>query len=471
MTPPFYKFSPMNDLLINKAGCKGITVSQLTDRLKNVINTSADLQGQWVVAELVEARASGGHVYLDMAEKNSEGKITAKIRGTIWSSVVHRMKELYGARMREIIQPGNEILVYGSVSYSPVYSLGFNILDIDPTYQRDTSKIQAEILAILSKEGLLEENKCLVLPEVLQRVAVISAPGAAGYGDFVNQLFHNPYNLRFSPTLFAATMQGVNVSASVRDALNEIELRQEDFDCVVIIRGGGATADLAGFDELQLARAVALFPLPVIVGIGHERDNTVLDFIANKRVKTPTAAAEFLIARNAGVWAHVLDLTKSVASYVEKAVNGETVQLEFYRDRIPSLARMCADTAKARLAEITAALPLLVRNRLITASSVLERASRVIESAGMQRLASASMRLENAEAVIRRDLEIIIKGEEQRLSALSDKVRILSPENVLARGYSISRVDGVALRDASRVASGTLITTTLHKGEITSISK
>lgn len=462
----------MNNLPdIKQTARKGISVSQLTAKLKNIINAAPELQAQWVVAELVEARAAGGHVYLDMAEKDDRGNIIAKIRGTIWSSVAQRMKQAYGQRMREIIRPGNEIMVLGSISYSPVYSLGFNITDIDPTYQRDTSRLQAEILSALAKEGLLNANKELSLPEAPQRIAVVSAAGAAGYGDFVNQLLRNPYKLRFSPTLFAATMQGVNVSASVRQALNDIELRQDDFDCVVIIRGGGATADLVGFDEIQLARSVALFPLPVIVGIGHERDNTVLDFIANTRVKTPTAAAEFLIARNASVLARIMDLTKSIAAYAEKAIVGERRLLEFYSDKIPSLALNRASAAKATLAEITAALPHLVKNRLLTASASLERASRTIETAGAQRITTSAMRLDNMATTIRRDIEVALARESQRITALHEKVHILSPANVLARGYSISRVNGIALRDASQVKPGTKIHTTLHSGEITSTTE
>lgn len=448
---------------------KSISVSQLTAQLKNIINTSPELQTQWVVAELLEARAAGGHVYLDMAEKDDRGNIIAKIRGTIWSSVALRMKNAYGKRMREIIQPGNEIMVLGSVSYSPVYSLGFNITDIDPTYQKDTSRIQAEIIAALTQEGIINANKSLSLPEAPQRIAVVSAAGAAGYGDFVNQLLRNPYRLRFSPKLFAATMQGVNVSTSIRQALNEIELHQEDFDCVVIIRGGGATADLAGFDEIQLARSVALFPLPVIVGIGHERDNTVLDFIANTRVKTPTAAAEFLITRNAAVLAHILDLTKSIAAYTEKAITGETRLLEFYNDKIPSLAQNRIAAAKATLAEITAALPHLVRNRLLTASASLERASRTIETAGAQRITAESIKLDNANTAIRRDIDVILARETQIITSLHEKIQILSPANVLARGYSISRVNGKALRNPEAIKPGTRIHTTLHSGEITSI--
>lgn len=449
----------------------GISVSQLTQCVRAAVGREPGLQNQWVVAELTEVRGSGGHVYVELAEKDKNGIIVAKMRGNIWANVVQNMKLRYGARMREIMRVGSEVRVYGSVTFSPVYSISFNITGIDPDYQRDTNRIQAEILAALKSEGILEANKGLSLCEAPQRIAVISAAGAAGYGDFVNQLLRNPYRLRFEPSLFAATMQGVNVSATVRAALNEIEMREDEFDCVVIIRGGGATTDLAGFDEIQLARAVALFPLPVIVGIGHERDHTVLDFIAHTRVKTPTAAAEFLIARNADVLGRVMNLAKYIASWGEKSVHGEHRRLEYYEDKIPSMARNRVDMARSRLAEITAALPLLVRNRLMGASSSLDTALRAIEGAGQRRLSSEAMRLTNARAVLERDLQVALQRENRRLEALTDKVQLLSPANVLARGYSITLLDGKAVRRVEDVTSGTEITTRLQDGDLTSIVK
>lgn len=215
---------------------------------------------------------------------------------------------------------------------------------------------------------------------------------------------------------------------------------------------------------------MALFPLPVIVGIGHERDNTVLDFIAHTRVKTPTAAAEFLIARLADVLARVTDLSRRIASWGEKAMHGETRRLEFYENQIPSLARMQAESAKGRLAEITAALPLAVRNRLLRASGWLESASRAIEGAGQRRISSEAMRLTNARTLLERDLQVAIRRESQKLDSLTDKVRLLSPDNVLARGYSITTLHGKAVRDAALVPPGSRLVTRLAQGRITSIT-
>lgn len=449
-----------------------ITLSQLTTRIKYAVNGNPDLQNQWVTAEIVSYSSRGGHIYLDLAEKDRAGNFIAMMRGTIWAAVAQAMKRRYGGeRLRAVIKAGSEILVLGSASYHPQYSLSLNIQDIDPDYRKDANQLQAQIIAALTAEGILHANKEVPMPEAPVRLAVISSPSAAGYGDFVNQLLNNPYRLRFQPTLFEATMQGANVSPTIRAALDAIEQRPGDFDCVIIIRGGGATSDLAGFDEIQLARAVALFPLPVIVGIGHERDNTVLDYIANTRVKTPTAAAEFLVARNASVLARVMDLCKTIGSYAAKMVEGERRQLDFYADKVPMLAKTRSEAARARLSELTTALPLLVQGRLDRARALLDTASRAIDSAGRRRLDNAGLQLDNYLATLRRDLQVLLSRETQRLQALSDKVALLSPANILARGYSITRLEGHALRSADDAPPGSVITTTLSSGTLTSIVK
>jgi len=444
----------------------------LSRRLSDMVGRDLELQNRWVVATLTEVRGSGGHVYLEIADKDDKGAVVAKMRAVIWSGTASAMRARHGKdTLNRIMRPGSEVLLRGSLSYHPLYALTFTVHDVDPTYQRDTSALQAQIIATLTAEGIIGENKKLPLCDAPQRIAVISAPGAAGYGDFLNQLLGNPYRLRFMPELFEATMQGVNVSPTVRAALDAIELRMDEFDCVVIIRGGGATTDLAGFDELMLARAVALFPLPVIVGIGHERDRTVLDYIAHTRVKTPTAAAEFLVGRAAAVMARVLELTRNIAAYARQAVAGELRQLEFYRDKIPTLALNRADRAKSRLGELTAALPLLAASLLQHAGARLDRASRAIDASAQRRLSAQHQLLANMGAMLRRNIEVALGRERERLRAIADKVRLLSPDNVLARGYSLTMMHGHVVRRAADVPRGAALDIRLQEGEITAVSQ
>lgn len=283
---------------------EAIPLLTLQNRLKDLITAATRLQNQWVVAEFSDVMRKGGHIYADLVQKDECGCTVARLRATLWHGTGMGLFRQYGPRLSEIFMNGAEAKLCGSVSFHPLFGLNFNITDLDPSYRRDTSRLQAEIIAALRREGVIDANKSLDMPVAPQRIAVISAEGAAGYGDFKAQLHNNPYRLKFFPVLFPATMQGAAVSPTVREALEAVRHRLSEFDCVAIIRGGGSTTDLAGFDELQLARAVATFPLPVIVGIGHERDNTVLDFIAHTRVKTPTAAAEWLVANAAGAGTH-----------------------------------------------------------------------------------------------------------------------------------------------------------------------
>lgn len=450
---------------------KAISLFALQRRLNELISSYCSLKNQWIVAELSDVRRSGGHYYAELIEKDKDGRTIAKLRANLWNGQAHKLYNAYGACMADIIKSGSEAMLCGSVTYHPLFGLSFNIVDVDPEYSRDTTRLQAEILAALQRDGVRDDNKELPMPEVAQRIAVISAPGAAGYGDFINQLLRNPYNLRFRPELFSAVMQGAAVSQTVREALAAIAKRRDEFDCVVIIRGGGATSDLAGFDDYALAFAVATFPLPVIAGIGHERDNTVLDFIAHTRVKTPTAAAEWLIARAAAVWTRIHDLVAQAAQYTRSRLAGDSRQLQYLEEQIPLLSRNAVARSRSRLAEITAALPLTVQNRLLAASRRLEAASRGIDTAVSARLAREAARLDAFAAALPRDISVRISRESSRLEHLAQTVRLLSPDNVLARGYSITRADGRALRDADAVAPGTTIITTLSKGSITSVTK
>ncbi len=444
-----------------------LTLLQLASAVKAAVDTADMLQNVWVTAELSDLRSSGGHVYLEMVEKDSRGSVCAKMRATIWRGVWGALCSRYPT-LRSTFASGAEVRVRGSVQFHQQFGLSFNITDCDPDYTRDTSRLQLEILAALKREGILEANKATILHQPPQRVAVISAEGAAGYGDFMNQLEHNAYGFRFYTHLYRASVQGAQTSPTVRAALGEIEMCVDLYDCVVIIRGGGATTDLAGFDDLDLARAVARFPLPVVVGIGHERDNTVLDFIAHTRVKTPTAAAEWLVAQSCDALAKAQEMASQIARYVQERLQGELRQTEFLEEKIPLLARRTVDNASARLQQIGASLPLIVQNRLLGASRTLDSALQAVQSLGRRRLAVEEQRLANAAGMLRRDASLQLQRQQERLRQAEQLIHVLDPVNTLRRGYSITRADGKAVTDISAVEPGTEITTTLEKGTLRS---
>ena len=251
----------------------------------------------WVTAEIAELKCNQrGHCYLELVEKDNDNTI-AQSKATIWAYEYRKLSSKFQTATGEPVRPGMKILFLAVVNFHEVYGLSLNIRDIDPTYTLgDMARKRKEVIERLRKEGLLELNKGLVLPMVPQRIAVISSPTAAGYGDFFSQLDSNPYGYQFMHILFPALMQGTDAAGSVIAALRKVSKYRHLFDVAVVIRGGGSAVDLSCFDNYELASHVARCPLPVITGIGHEKDDTVADIVAHTRMKTPTAVAEFLVS-------------------------------------------------------------------------------------------------------------------------------------------------------------------------------
>lgn len=447
-----------------------LSLLQLTGALKHTVDTTAALQNVWVAAEISDLRGSGGHIYMVLLEKDADGNIVASMRATIWRGTISAMSARLGGLLRQLLVDGNEVRLCGSMQYHPRFGLSFNVSAIDPLYCRDTTRIQLRILAALRREGIEERNKeqQLVMPP--QRIAVISASGAAGYGDFMNQLVSNPYGFVFYPRIFEAVMQGASTSASIRQALERIEMCIDLFDCVVIIRGGGASSDLAGFDDLELARAVALFPLPVAVGIGHERDNTVLDFIAHTRLKTPTAVAEWLVGMSVDAMREATDAAMRIARYVQQRLQGEQHQTAHLGEMVPLLARHIVDRNSALLERLQQSLPLLASGRLAAASSLLQRAASAVQASATGRVASERQRLAAYGDTLRRDTAVALRRADDFLRQKEALVGALDPRDTLRRGFSITRAQGRAIRSAEGLKPGTRLVTTLFEGTVESES-
>ena len=403
-----------------------ITLVDLCQRVATALGTAPGLRNVWVTAETSDLRVSGGHCYMELLQKDDQGRPLARVRANAWANVWRAISAKFAAATGSAPVSGIKIMVCASVTYHPNFGMSLNITDIDPSYTiGEAARRRNEIIAQLTAEGLVGMNRRVKLHIPTQRVAVISAKGAAGYGDFINQLFCNTLLLNFSVTLFEATMQGENTVPSVMRALQQIQDAADDYDAVVIIRGGGSTSDLAAFDDYDLAARVARFPLPVIIGIGHERDITVLDYVGFMRVKTPTAAAEWLINRGKAI----LDSLERAASMIYIAV---TERLTGQREK---------------LAHIAAALPAQVSVAVTRHNARLDTLSQSLATAVERRLSDNRQKLE-------------------RLAAL---LEALSPQSVLRRGFSMTLdVDGHALRSAADVSPGTSIRTILADGAIAS---
>ena len=382
----------------------------------------------WVQAELSEVRVhpATGHCYLEFVQKDPRGNnLVAKARGVIWNNIFHLLRPYFEESTGQAFTAGIQVLVQVTVSFHELYGYSLTVQDIDPAYTLgDMARRRREILQQLEEDGVLTLNKELPMPVLPQRIAVISSATAAGYGDFRHQLEHNPRGYYFRVELFPASMQGERVENSILEALDRIHERQDEFDVVVIIRGGGATSDLSCFDTYLLAAACAQFPLPIITGIGHERDDTVLDTVAHQRVKTPTAAAEYLISRMDETASHLSELTERLHEGVTLRLRQEHIRLQQYRSRIPT--------------------------------------------ASVRRLATARMELLTARKDLHRAVESMLACYRHRLELLRQRITDASPEKQLARGYSITLKDGRAVKNAAELHPGDRIETRLKEGKIIS---
>ena len=308
----------------------------------------------WVEAELSECRERGGHCYMELIEKDEQtntpvARASAKCWRQTWQVLQTHFERVTG----QPLHAGLKVLLRVYAQYHEAYGFSWIVTDIDPTYTiGDMARKRQEIIRQLKEEGVFDLQRELRIPLFAQRIAVISAAGAAGYGDFCRQLEDNEYGFRFEVTLFPAIMQGEQVEKSIIAALNNIyEQGQKSYDCVVIIRGGGATADLSGFDTLALAENVAQFPLPIITGIGHDRDESILDMVSNTRVKTPTAAAALLIDNLRQVWER-LNLAQQRISMAGHIIIDARHRIEMLQQRLAMAIERLMTNQKHRLSQI-----------------------------------------------------------------------------------------------------------------------
>ncbi len=400
-----------------------ICLSEFNSRLAAAVNDRPALTAVWVTAETADLRVSGGHCYMELIEKDPvEFTTRARLRAIIWASrfalLNRRFADMTGMTLRSDIK----VMVCVTASYHPVYGLSAVISDIDPAYTAgDLMRRRQQLVERLTSEGIIDMNRTLEWAAAPLRVAVISSKTAAGYGDFIDQLYNNPLRLRFATRLFAATLQGDSAPSSIIGALHAIAAEADSFDCVVIIRGGGATGDLASFDDYDLAAHVAQFPLPVIVGIGHERDVTILDYVANMRVKTPTAAAEWLIDRGRTALMRARTLASDIFSIVGAGMASAM-------GRVDRLGGMLSPLVEARL----------------------ETERRRVDSSR-----SDELRRSIADAIAR--LNIV-------LDSAAALVEALSPEATLRRGYSITRIGGRAVTSVEQLKKGDTVTTVFADG-------
>ena len=426
---------------------KTITLYELNSLVRQTIEIGLP-KSYWVEAEISELRENGGHCYLELIEKDKRYNTPiAKASARCWRQTWGMVKPYFENTTGQQLRAGMKVLIEVYAQFHEAYGFSWIISDIDPNYTLgDMARKRQEIIKRLKEEGVFDLNKQLDLPLFSQRIAVISSKSAAGYGDFANQLYGNQYGYYFEAELFAATMQGEDVERSIIKALNAINDRCDDFDCVVIIRGGGATSDMSGFDALELAENVANFPLPIITGIGHDRDECILDMVSHTRVKTPTAAAALLIDNLNTAERRIDDARQRIANLMSRKMEVEKLRLSRLAERLPALFGSVKDKQEARLD--------ILQERLFRLAEI--------------RLSNCENIVGQLEKKISLTAEHLLMVEKHRLELLEGRAQNLDPQLLLRRGYSITLVGGKALRDPSQVKQGDKIETRLEKGTIIS---
>lgn len=425
------------------------SLSAYTRYVAQALSKEPVLLGAWVTAEISDISMSGGHCYMTLIEKDSSGATVARMRATIWSSRFAYIRNKFSKATGRELANGMKVMFYGGANFHSSYGLSFNIGEIDPSYTMgDLERIRREILAALQREGVIDNNRNLKISDPPQKIAIISSANAAGYGDFINQLNNNSSGTIFYPFLFPAVMQGDKTAPSVIAALDIVEqtIPLIQWDCVAIIRGGGATTDMNGFDDLDLARRIATFPIPVLVGIGHERDRCVLDEIACVRCKTPTAVAAWLSDFSAYAWQRASDIATRVATYASERLKGEHIRLQSLETMIPALAE----------------------NRIKNANLILQKISALLPSIASQATSKERGLLENIATKLKLSLGARLDKEHSRLDNIGKLIQVLSPASTLKRGYSITRVGGKHVTDPSQVKPGDVIETQTAGGIIIS---
>lgn len=435
-------------------GRRVLTLSMLNGLVKEVVEISMP-DTYWVQAELASVRESRGHCYMELVETRDsiygdEYSRTpiAQARACCWKNTWQRILPRFIKVTGEELHAGMKVLLNVKANFHEAFGFAWVVTDIDPTFTMgDMTRRRQEIIRALKEQGVYDLNKELPIPRFAKRIAVISSATAAGYGDFCNQLEENDYGFVFQTQLFAATMQGERVEQSVISALNNInECLDKDpdaFDLVVIIRGGGSTADLSGFDTLELAENVANFPLPVVTGIGHERDMSVLDLVACHSVKTPTAVAAFLIDNLADTL-HNID---AAAQRISKAVSGR-----MERERL-KLARIEQ--------YISSAFGLLKMRAERKIDDYITR----MENAINRKLLIERNKADNIEKRLPVMIAIRLEREQHRLQLLEQRTKAIDPVNILRRGYSITLYEGHAVKDATKLKKGDNVTVLLANGK------
>ena len=448
-----------------------ISLFELNNQIKQALK-GRFADSVWITAEITEIQNnSSGHCYLQLADKKEgEDAIIATARGTIWAFTYRMLRPYFETTTGRSLSKGMRVLINVEVVFHEVYGYSLNIKDIDPTFTiGDLERKRREIIARLEQDGIIDMNRELEFPALPKNIAVISSPTAAGLGDFMDQIGNNPYGYRFHVKLFPAIMQGEKTTDSVIAALERIYEYEDIFDVVVIIRGGGSQTDLGSFDSYDMAANVAQFPLPVIAGIGHERDETIVDRVAHLRVKTPTAAAAFLIGTFQEQEARLEELKNDFGVGITQLLHDEKTRqmtcISGFRHAVQEVLGGKNTRLKLLSQRLQHASVLFVQSKI----GGFERLKAHFTNYAALLFAQQKNRLENYVGSLGNKTRSVLSVNHRRLELAETTVKFVDPAQVLERGYSITLRDGKAVKDAAGLRAGEVLVTRVAKGKIESV--
>ncbi len=449
---------------------QAISLFELQNNIQGAIRKNLDMH-YWVIAEISELNVNyRGHCYLSLVEKDKKGdNVKAKARAIIWASRYRMLSAYFQSGSGESMKAGIKVMVKVTVDYHELYGLSLQIIDIDPTYTLgDIERRRREIIQQLEDAGIIDMNKTLPIPLLIQNIAVISSDTAAGFGDFVAQIETNSKHYDFKIHLYRAAMQGIDTQKSVIKALEDIYNSDTDYDVVVIIRGGGSRTDLAAFDNYEIASNIAQFPIPVLSGIGHERDASVVDMVAFKHLKTPTAVAEFIIEHTEGI-------EESLDYELDRLLNVTSLYIENEENKLNRLNSIFIPTVKQALANQSNQLNLLanrlhrsIRGSLVAKASWVNQLEYQIRSNLNALFKSEKNNLSNQLNQLQAANKNFINVQNIQLDKLEQTIQANDPKRLLQKGYSLTTKNGKRLDSVASVKKGETIKTWFKDGTVDS---
>lgn len=447
-----------------------ITLFQLNNLILQTVKSN--LQGvYWIKAEIAQLKENySGHCYLELVEKDANsGKIIAQSKATIWSYTYRILKPYFETTAGRKLSEGMNVLLAVKVDFHELYGLSLNVTDIDPSYTvGDLALKKAEIVKQLKDEGVFDMNHELELPLVIQKVAVISSENAAGYGDFLAHLDNNSYGYQYHVTLFPAFVQGDKAEESIIAALDRINNSQKRFDVVAILRGGGSQTDLSCFDSYWLAYHVAQFPLPVIAGIGHEQDSSVVDLVAYCSLKTPTAVADFIIEQTVDFESLLNSYQQQLVDSIDDILSGENSRITNILIQAPAVINEKIFQARKNIRKLTTTSITVTESNLLAYNKSIHKYYLLTNQGVKNYFLRKNLELNFIKQFLRRDISLKVDSQKKELERYAKMADLANPDKILQKGFSITLYRGKPLCDATLPANNEELETIVFNGKITS---